>query len=74
MIYSVAVQFSSTAVSTIPSSVISNLLEVSVSPYLVCRSEAKASCSGKHWRASTGMLHVTAGFSEICLPLVLCAV
>ena len=72
MIYSIAVQFSSTAVSTIPSSVLGNLLEVAVSPYLVHRSEAKASSSGKHWLSSTGRLHVSVGFrlNEIGLPLV----
>lgn len=72
MIYSIAVQFSSTAVSTIPSSVLGNLSEVSVSPYLACRSEAKASSSGKHWLSSAGRLHVSTGFrlSETSLPLV----
>lgn len=70
MIYSIAVQFSSTAVST--SSVLGNLSEVSVSPYLVRRSEAKASSSGKRWLSSPGRLHVTAGFglNESALPLV----
>lgn len=70
MIYPIAVQFSSTAVST--ASVLGNLWEVSVSPYLAHRSEAKASSAGKHWLSSTGRLHVSAGFrlSEVGLPLV----
>lgn len=74
MIYSVAVQFSSTAVSTFPSSVLSNLLEVSVSPYLAHRSEAKASSSGKHWLSSTRRLHVSAGFrfNEMSATSVVC--
>lgn len=72
MIYSIAVQFSSTAVSAVPSSVLGNLLEVSVSPYLAHRSEAKASSSGKHWLSSTGRLRVSAGFNlrETGLALV----
>jgi len=72
MIYSIAVQFSSTAVSTIPSSVLGNLSEVSVSPYLAHRSEAKASSSRKLWLSSTGRVHVSADFrlSEVSLPLV----
>lgn len=59
MIYSVAVQFSSTAVSTFPSSVLGNLLEVSVSPYPAHRSEGKA--PGKLWLSSAGAWHVGAG-------------
>lgn len=61
MIYSVAVQFSSTAVSTVPSSVLGNLLEVSASPYPADRSERKAPGPGKFWLSSAGTWHVGAG-------------
>lgn len=61
MIYSVAVQFSSTAVSTVPSSVLDNLLEVSVSASPAHRSEEKAPGPGQLWLSSAGTWHVGAG-------------
>lgn len=60
MIYSVAVQFSSTAVSAVPSSVLTNLLEVSAPPYPADRSERRAPGPGKLWFSSAGTWHVGA--------------